>query len=321
MFRVIILLFISLTLIGNVKATEESLPSGGKFGLVVTDLHDIDFSNHEYKAEFYSWFLTDKPDYNLLEKIEITNAKEFSIRNAKSETIDGKHLHSQVFQGTIKQNWDVSNYPFDTQELLISLTAPINGVAHSLDKTSNIDDMIIPEGWSLESFDVTHSMKNYPAMFGDANASDGNNHQFSEAQVVITLKRSGLRTFITSFLGLFVATFLIITVLFVNSSVRRLAIIPLQPRITLCSGSLFAAVGAIYGLDANIPFGTNFTLSDSLEITTFAGIGFAVLSSIASDILIKTDKVVFHRNLMASLWTLFLFSHFGFNGYLISTSF
>ena len=77
MFRVIILLFISLTLIGNVKATEESLPSGGKFGLVVTDLHDIDFSNHEYKAEFYSWFWTDKPDYNLLKKSKLQTLKNF----------------------------------------------------------------------------------------------------------------------------------------------------------------------------------------------------------------------------------------------------
>ena len=114
MFRVIILLFISLTLIGNVKATEESLPSGGKFGLVVTDLHDIDFSNHEYKAEFITWFLTDDPDYNLLKTTEITNAKEFSVRNVSTKTMKGQYLHSQVFQGTIKQNWDAVNYPFDT---------------------------------------------------------------------------------------------------------------------------------------------------------------------------------------------------------------
>tara|TARA_B100000780_G_scaffold268694_1_gene226865 strand:+ start:2258 stop:2656 length:399 start_codon:yes stop_codon:yes gene_type:complete len=128
-----------------------------------------------------------------------------------------------VFQGTIKQNWDVSNYPFDTQELLISLTATINSMAQLLDSSSNIDDTIIPEGWSLEIFDVIHSTENCPAMFGDAKASDGNNHQFSEAQVVIILKRSGLRTFMTSFLGLFVATFSIIIMLFINSSVRRLA--------------------------------------------------------------------------------------------------
>ena len=77
MFRVIMLLFISLTLIGNVKATKESLPSGEKFGLVVTDLHDIDFSNHEYKAEFYSWFWTDKPNYNLLKKSKLQTLKNF----------------------------------------------------------------------------------------------------------------------------------------------------------------------------------------------------------------------------------------------------
>ena len=317
MLKTIALILSSLILITNVMATEDSLPPAGELGVFVTDLHDLDFSKHEYKAEFITWFLTDDPDYNLLKTTEITNAKEFSVRNISAKTIGGQYLHSQTFQGTIKQNWDAGSYPFDTQKLIISLAAPLEEVTYSLDKSSNIDHKIIPNGWSLESFDLIPTSTYYPVTVGEPDVPESTGHTFKEVQAIITLKRSGLRTFVTAFLGLFVATFLIITVLTINTSGRLLAIIPLQARITLCSGSLFAAVGAIYGLDSHVPFGTNFTFSDSLEITTFAGIIFAVLSSIASDVIIKSNKLVIHRNLMASIWTLFLISHFGVNSYLM----
>ncbi|MFT5840539.1 MAG: putative membrane protein YeiH, partial [Flavobacteriales bacterium] len=88
----------------------------------------------------------------------------------------------------------------------------------------------------------------------------------------------------------------------------------------LCVGSLFAAVGAIYGLDAKVPYTTSFTLSDSLQITTFAGIILAIGSSVISDILVKTEKMVLQRNLMFTIWSLFFILHVGFNAYLISTS-
>lgn len=317
MLKPLALILSSLILITNVMATENSLPPKGEFGVFITDLHDLDFSKHEYKVEFITWFLTDDPDYNLLKTTEITNAKEFSVRNISTKTINGQYLYSQTFQGTIKQNWDAGSYPFDTQKLIISLAAPLEDVTYSLDKSSSIDNKIIPKGWSLESFDLIPISTYYPANVGEPNVPESMGRTFNEVQATITLKRSGLRTFVTAFLGLFVATFLIITVLTVNTSGKLLAIIPLQARITLCSGSLFAAVGAIYGLDSHVPFGTNFTFSDSLEITTFAGIVFAVLSSIASDVIIKSNKVAIHRNLMVSVWTLFLISHFGVNSYLI----
>ena len=137
---------------------------------------------------------------------------------------------------------------------------------------------------------------------------------------MITLQRNGIRVFITSFLGLFVATFLIIIVFAINTSSKSLATIPLQPRITLCVGSLFAAVGAIYGLDAKVPYTTSFALSDSLQITTFAGIILAIISSVSSDILVKVEKIILQRILMGTIWSLFLIFHVGFNAYLISTS-
>lgn len=298
-------------------------PTEVEFGMFITNLHDINLSDNEYQVEFWSWFLTDNVDYNPIERTEITNAKQFSTRNASTQQIDGQYLHSQVFKGTIRQYWDVSKYPFDTQRLVISLEdtlEPSDSLFYSIGQTSSIATDIIPEGWSLKSFKVLTTNTDYPTTFGDPRLSAGTNYTFSQVKAVITLQRNGMRVFITSFLGLFVATFLIMIVFTINTSVRNIAIITLQARITLCVGSLFAAVGAIYGLDAKIPYTTSFTLSDSLQITTFTGIIFAIICTLASDILIKNERLTMQRNLMKAIWCLFLILHIGFNAYLITTS-
>jgi hypothetical protein len=302
---------------------DEAPPYEVKFGMFITNIHDINFSNNEYNVEFWSWFLTDNADYNPSGRTEITNSKKFSIRNDTTQQIAGQYLHSQVFKGTIKQHWNISKYPFDTQQLVISLEdtlEPSDTLVYSIDPTSSIANDIIPEGWTLKSFEVISTTTDYPTTFGDPTLAAGTNYTFSQAKAVITLQRNGMRVFITSFLGLFVATFLIMIVFTINTSAKGLATIPLQPRITLCVGSLFAAVGAIYGLDAKVPYTTSFTLSDSLQITTFAGIILAIGSSVISDILVKTEKMVLQRNLMFTIWSLFFILHVGFNAYLISTS-
>ena len=323
MLKLIITIFCTLFLISTAFAEDKNQPIKIKFGMFITNIHDINFSDNEYQVEFWSWFLTDDVEYNPSNRTEITNAKQFSIRNASSQPINDQFLHSQVFKGTIKQHWDVSKYPFDTQKLIISLEDTLHtsdDLVYLIDETSSIANNIIPEGWSLESFEVLPASTNYPTTFGDPRLSAGTNYKFSQAKAVITLKRNGLRVFITSFLGLFVATFLIMIVFIINTSSKYLAIIPLQPRITLCVGSLFAAVGAIYGLDAKIPYTTSFTLSDSLQMTTFAGIIFAIISSVVSDVLIKAGKVIIQNNLMIAIWSLFLVLHIGLNTYLIIKS-
>ena len=323
MFKLITTLFCILCLISTALADDKNQPAKIEFGMFVTNIHDVNFSDSEYQVEFWSWFLTDDISYKPSERTEITNAKKFSIRNVDVRQITGRFLHSQVFMGTIKQYWDVSKYPFDTQKLTISLEDTLDSsgeLIYLIDETSSIANNIIPEGWSLESFEVLPTITSYPTTFGDPRRAADTDYKFSQAKAVITLRRNGLRVFITSFLGLFVATFLIIIVFTINTSAKYLAIIPLQPRITLCVGSLFAAVGTIYGLDAKIPYTTSFTLSDSLQMTTFAGIVLAIISSVASDILIKAGKVMMQINLMMAIWSLFLVLHIGFNAYLILTS-
>jgi hypothetical protein len=302
------------------SSISELTDSQVKFGMFITNLHDINFAKNEFEVEFWSWFISNRSDYSPKERTEIVNSKKFSIRNNTKQKIENYTLHSQVFKGTIKQHWNIKRFPFDTQKLTISLEDTIDttdNINFVLDNSSSIANDIIPDGWELLNFNLGVSNTNYPTTFGDPRVSKDNNYEFSRATATITLKRNGTRIFITAFLGLFVATILIMIVFSINSFKQSISVIPLQPRITLCVGSLFAAVGSIYSLSNKVPYTTSFTLSDSLQITTFIGIAFAIISSVASDILLKAEKQNYQKVLMRSIWILFIVFHFGFNGIIV----
>ena len=75
-----------------------------------------------------------------------------------------------VFKGTIKKQWDIRNFPFDTQILVISIEGIYQSQLtffFSIDETSSIANDDIPNGWSLKSFNVVAAESNYPTIFGD----------------------------------------------------------------------------------------------------------------------------------------------------------
>lgn len=320
-YNAILFVIFSNALIFSAIAEEVPVTPDVEFGMFITNLHDINFSDNEFQIEFWSWFLSPKLDYLPSERTEITNSKKFSIRNANTQKFDDNYLHSQVFKGTIKKQWDIRDFPFDTQTLIISLEDTIettDSLVFSIDETSSIANDVIPEGWRLQSFNVVAAESDYPTTFGDPRTSADTNYKFSKVEARLTLKRNGVRVFITAFLGLFVATVLMLIVYVINSTKTGLSVIPLQPRITLCVGAIFAAVGSIYSLNAKIPYTTDFTLSDSLQITTFIGIALAIISSVWSETLMKKGREKIQRKLMISIWCLFLIVHIGLNFYLIN---
>jgi len=291
-----------------------------KFGIFITNLYDINFANNEFKTEFWAWFISHKKNYKPVERTEIVNSKAFSIRNATSEKIDTLYWHSQVFKGTIKQDWDISLFPFDTQKLTIAIEDTLETEdTHKFiaDPSSSIANDVIPDGWTLLDFDLEVTNTAYPTTFGDPRVAPGSSYNFNRITAILTLKRDGMRLFASTFLGFFVATVLIVIVFSINMSTRSLPAIPLQPRITLCVGSLFAAVGSMYGLDKKLPYTTEFTLADSIQITTFSAIALAILSSVISDILVKNGHPKFVSKIMKSIFLFFVIIHFGINGYLL----
>lgn len=317
---VITLLFMLLSM-QNIAYAEEA-PKEVKLGVYVTNIYDINFAKNEFTIQFWSWFHHNDKEYKPNESTEIMNAKSFSRNSASEEIINGINWDTAKIKATINKNWEVKHFPFDVQKFSIVIEdvdlAGENLIFKPDTAASKIDPKAIPAGWQLKSFNMHSAINSYETAFGDPSAESDVKQNYSRMSVDIELERHGWRLFSTTFIGFFVATALLLVVFVIVSIPRAVAEIPQQPRITLIVGALFSAVGSVYGLSAKLPYTTDFTLADSLQITTFAGVAFATIGSMASDVLRKNDHPVLATRANQAMFALFILLSFGLNGVMIA---
>lgn len=299
----------------------EDNPEKVKLGLYITNLYDIDFAKNQYTVQFWTWFHHNNAGYSPNSTTEIMNAKTFKRNTPNEEVVEGIRWDTANIKATINQQWKVEDFPFDIQTFKI-VFEDVNLTAEDLQfvpdiEASKIDPAAIPDGWEVEDFRLESVVNSYATAFGDPSATSDTKQNFSRMTVSIDLKRQGWRLFSTTFIGFFVATMLLLIVFVITSSHRAVAVIPQQPRITLCVGALFSAVGSIYGLSAKLPYTTEFTLADSLQVSTFAGVAFATIGSVASDVLMKNGKEDLAATINRFMFFMFILLSFGLNGLMI----
>jgi len=292
-----------------------------ELGVYITNIYDINFAKNEYTAQFWTWFHHTNDEYKPNKTTEIMNAKSFMRESANEEMVNGIHWDTAKVKAKINQQWKVENFPFDIQTFSI-IVEDIDSVANDLVlkpdiAASKIDPKAIPDGWELKKFEMISSINSYETAFGDPSAESDVKQDFSRMSINIHLERHGWRLFSTTFIGFFVATALLLVVFIITSIPKAVAEIPQQPRITLIVGALFSAVGSVYGLSAKLPYTTQFTLADSLQITTFAGVAFATIGSMASDVLRKNNHPVLATRANQIMFGLFILLSFGLNGIMI----
>ena len=292
-----------------------------KVGVYITNIYDINFAKNEYTVQFWQWFHHEDDGYKPNSSTEIMNAKSFSKQSQNEEIVNGINWDTAKVKATINQQWKVKNFPFDTQDFSIVIE-DVDLVSDDLifdtdTVASKIDPKAIPDGWKLKSFELDSTVNSYNTAFGDPSASSDVEQKFSRMTVNVELERNGWRLFSTSFIGFFVATALLLVVFVITSIPRAVAEIPQQPRITLIVGALFSAVGSVYGLSTKLPYTTEFTLADSLQITTFSGVAFATIGSMASDVLRKNDRPILADRANKIMFGLFILLSFGLNGMML----
>lgn len=292
-----------------------------KVGVYITNLFDINFSKNEYTVQFWSWFHHKDSEYKPNKTIEIMNAKSFSKEAVNEEIVSGINWDTAKIKAKINQEWEVRHFPFDTQKFTIHLEdidTDAEGLILVPDiEGSKIDLNAIPDGWALKKFELNTNVNSYATSFGDPSSISNTKQDFSRLSIDIYLQRDGWRIFSTTFIGFFVSTALLLIAFLVLSIPSAVSTVQQQPRITLIIGALFSAIGSVYGLSATLPYTTQFTLADSLEITTFAGVALAAVCSVSYDVFIKNDKPAFALILNRIMFGLFLLLSFGLNGYMI----
>jgi hypothetical protein len=253
-----------------------------KVGVYITQLGDFDMSKNSYTISFWSWYLHPKKSYKPLETAEIINAKTLDLdfmmsilkdNFPQSYGIKKLWLTSAKYTATIFQTWNVKTFPFDRQVLEfyiedgVSDNNYINYVADV--ENSRIDYGLIIPGWKIEKFEIKEEKITYDTTFGDPEISGSST--YSRIKVQITIKREGVRLLFNMFVGFFIAFMLVSLTYFLD--VETMA----ASRISLCTGAIFAAIGNKYVIDNYLPHPSNFTLADSIELSTFLTIIISII--------------------------------------------
>ena len=257
-------------------------------GIYITSLYDLDIPARKFTVSAWIWSTYNPAllpeDYKFFNKIEITNARTWSTIENENYTIknsDGTVHTMTKFTAEINQNWNVKYFPFDRQEMVISVESvdldsrQIEFVPDTVN--SMVGDELILSGWNILPIQIRGFDYKYPTTFGIKSGAKG---VYPRMSFVVPIERYGHRIFWTYFLGFFVSYIIICILHFFGGEL-------IESRVGLIMTALFACVGNKYTVDLLLPSNDVFTLSDLIQVASFIIVGIGLLSSVMLVVLMK----------------------------------
>lgn len=275
----LLILFAPFSLLAQDEEADEPKPDTVSIGAYIISIHDIDFHNKQYTTRFWLWMLyNDNQKFDFPTQIDIPNAKDIAKPEIILDTIDNRIWQLMKMKCVMKENWKVTDFPFDKQELVVHVENSIydrNSLVFMPDEMgSTYDRELTLDGWRISNFRVTAHDSEYTTVFGDP-SSDMLHSEYASFNIEIDIERDAWGLFMKIFIGMYIA-FMISVLSFTTQPSE------LEPRFGLPVGGLFAAVGNKYIIDSLLPESSTFTLVDSLHATTFLAIFATLLVSAMS---------------------------------------
>ena len=279
------------------------------FGVHIASIKDLDFFKGTFKATFWVWWLYDNENYAPHEQIEIINAADFKLESVVRRTLDDGSQHlAAKFVATLWQDWDLTHFPFDRQKLRIVLES-VGLRAHQLQfypdqENSTIGRNVDLDGWRILGVNLIPENYAYLSTFGVPSVKPA---VYPRITTEVPIKRENIALFFSVYVGYLIA-FLITSLLYVVD------VLPLQPRINMLMGSIFAAIGNKYVIDTNYPPPSSFSLAERIGLSTFALIAVAFLVTVVSVKLIGANRATLANRLNRVTVTITVPLYFAFVG-------
>lgn len=259
----------------------ESPPeASAALGIVIIDVGNFDYSNATFQSTFWLWSKSASRQLDALENLDIANSLSFSILADYSEDFDNIFWRLQKIRATLRNNWDLADYPFDAQKLVISLEEGMQDVS-SL--TYVVDDSSKSyyhepdiQGWDFKGLDIVLKDVPYHSNFGNPADSHVSGSSFAGAKIIIDLKRSNSTALWRLTAGALISVVLIIASLMLSFEF----ISHVNARFGLLAGSAFASVISLRNYNSKIGAVSYITFVDKIHFIPLAGILVAVIITV-----------------------------------------
>ncbi len=269
---------LTLLLLSSLASAFASGPDTVRAGAYVISVHDINFHDKEYTIRFWLWFIYKNKKFDFSKQLDIPNAKSIDDPEIIYDSIEGKAWVQMKMKCTMKESWEVGDFPFDSQHLHVQIENTLFDNSVLIFEPdlpgSRYEKKIAIDGWIINNFSVSTHTSEYETGFGDYRIKPQHS-EFATFNIDMDIERDAWGLFMKIFIGMYIA-FLIALISFTPNPWE------LEPRFGLPVGGLFAAVGNKYIIDSLLPESSNFTLVDTLHQVTFFGIfSILVVSAIA----------------------------------------
>ncbi|MBL8016693.1 MAG: hypothetical protein JNK43_05430, partial [Ignavibacteria bacterium] len=250
-----------------------------KVGAYVFSVYDLDFPANKVNVDLYLWNNTKKDSLGLLEYLEVINSSEFNKSGETDEKRGDMNYLTVRLNATIKQQWQVTDFPFDEQRIEIMIEdfdKDISKLIFAADTVaSKIDKKVHIDGWKIKDFGIRADDHVYETNYGDPDIPLNDYSAYSRIVIHFTIEREGKGLFFKLFVGLFISVLISLLTFFINP-------LDLDPRFGLSVGAIFAAIASQYVITSTLPQNESLTLVDILHDISFIYIFLCILISTIS---------------------------------------
>jgi hypothetical protein len=265
-----------------------------KIGAYVGRLYDLNPATDSFSTVIQLWTLS--PAASPMHPIQTVRLGETrsSTSTTPSELVNNGVLWGyREFSATINQKFDMQHFPFDHHTLRIRLveiswsTKYLTYVADS--RETRIDPRVSIPGWNVTRCRIETHLVTYPTHYGNPAATTPTT-TWSEAWVLIDVRRDGLGVFIKIVLVAYISFALMMLSFLMDASL-------FSSRVSLLVGSLFATVVSMRGAEGVLGRTDDFTMVDQIHLL----VAFFILVSATTGLI--TRRMEASRAQMIDRWT------------------
>lgn len=281
-------------------------------GVYVNQMPMMSLKENKFQCDFYVWFRwRGKLDKAPFETFELANGKIDSKQLITNEVKEGENYAVMRCLATFTKFWDVRRFPFDNHDPEIAIEDSLHEVDELCYVADTVNSKINPEltvpGWAVAGGEAAAVSQVYKTNYGDRTLPTDAESEYSRFSYTIHLRRSGLGVLPKLFFPLWVAVALALLSLYILPSET-------SPRFGFASSAVFASVGAMYAISANLPVTPDFTIAERVYVLTLASVFMSLTTTVYSCHKFKTtgklpDSLKVDRRAVIAILIFFLFGN------------
>lgn len=171
-----------------------------RIGAYITDIYGLSVSPRTVNADFWLWSVCPSAALDATRRLEFVNATRVAQSDRSTEKVGDAYWSQVKVSGTFRQKFDLSEYPFDKQDVQIQIedsqyeSSRFTYVADV--KDSGYDHAISLGGFTIKGFGVGVTTHTYRTSFGDPRIAHGKNSEYSRFVIDLELDRDDVAGFI-----------------------------------------------------------------------------------------------------------------------------